>query len=53
MKKRIIQQFIGASLLVLALAGSLAVLRSLPETFEAQAETQTEIRMEDAISVLP
>ncbi|MEL6590023.1 MAG: hypothetical protein AAFP02_03875 [Bacteroidota bacterium] len=53
MKKRIIQQFIGAGLLVLALAASLSVLRSMPEQLDEQAATQTEVRMEDAISVLP
>ena len=53
MKKRVIQQIIVASLLVLAFAASLSVLRTIPEQSDPQAHTQTEIRMEDAISVLP
>ena len=52
MKKRI-QNFIGASLLALALVGGILAVYSLETPAETPVATQTELNMDNTITALP
>ncbi|MEO0473690.1 MAG: hypothetical protein AAF206_29025 [Bacteroidota bacterium] len=52
MKKRI-QNFIGASLLALALIGGILAVQSTDTTVDAPVATQTELNMDNTITALP
>lgn len=55
MKKKIVKQFVGVGLVLLALLGSLALIQNVQLVQQAQDQhlQQTEIQMDKAISVLP